>query len=290
MKLFEALKNKIPEKLCRRLNKALTVFLWFYFIAFGIAVLHFVRRAFIAERFSIPTMSMSPTLNPGDHIWVNKLLFGARIYKSFDFIDHAPLECFRIPGLRKIRTNDVIVFNYPFGYDDLSRIEFKINYVYCKRVAGSPGDTITITDGITNNNNYDGVIGLYEKQLQLNSIPDSVFWSFNSMTAIPLSRPSNTIKNLRPFYIPTKKGTVQLDDFNRELYGLVIQYETGILPADTMRSYTFQHDYYFVLGDNSPDSWDSRYIGFIPDDFIIGIVGGKKVKIPQLQDKSYKGR
>lgn len=50
-----------------------------------------------------------------------------------------------------------------------------------------------------------------------------------------------------------------------------------------MQSYTFEHDYYFVLGDNSPDSCDSRYIGFIPDDFIIGIVVGRKVK-PTLSD------
>ncbi|MBO7478801.1 MAG: signal peptidase I [Salinivirgaceae bacterium] len=278
MSFLQSVKNKIPTKLRQRLNKALTVFLWCYFVAFGIAVLHYARRAFVAERFSIPTLSMSPTLVPGDKIWVNKLLFGARIYKSFDFVDHAPLECFRMPGLRRIRPNDVIVFNYPFGYDDWSRIEFKINYVYCKRVAGTPGDTISICDGITHNSNYDGVIGLYEKQLQLQSIPDSVFWSYNSMTAIPLSLPQNTIKNLAPMLVPAKGQTIELTEFNRHLYGLIIQYETGCFPSDSATSYTFTHDYYFVLGDNSPDSRDSRYIGFIPDDFIIGIVGGRKVR------------
>lgn len=283
MKFFETLSSKIPEKLRHRLNKALAVFLWCYFIAFGIAVLHYARRVFVAERFSIPTMSMAPTLVPGDKIWVNKLLFGARIYKSFDFTDHAPMECFRVPGLRRIRPNDVIVFNYPFGYDDWSRIEFKINYVYCKRVAGTPGDTISVVDGITHNNNYNGVIGVYKNQLQLQTIPDSVFWSFNSMTAIPLSLPRNTIKNFAPALVPAKGQTVELTEFNRLLYGLIIQYETGVLPSDSATSYTFTHDYYFVLGDNSCDSRDSRYIGFIPDDFIIGIVGGRKVK-PTLSD------
>ena len=283
MKLFKTLKNRIPAKLRYRLNKALTVFLWFYFVTFGIAVLHYARRAFVAERFSIPTLSMAPTLVPGDHIWVNKLLFGARIYKSFDFTDHAPLECFRVPGLRRIRPNDVIVFNYPFGYDDWSRIEFKINYVYCKRVAGTPGDTISVVDGITHNNNYNGVIGVYKNQLQLQTMPDSIFWSFNSMAAIPLSMPRNTIKNFAPALVPAKGQTVELTEFNRHLYGLIIQYETGVLPSDSATSYTFTHDYYFVLGDNSCDSRDSRYIGFIPDDFIIGIVGGRKVK-PPLSD------
>lgn len=79
--------------------------------------------------------------------------------------------------------------------------------------------------------------------------------------------------------VPAKGQTIELTEFNRHLYGLIIQYETGSFPNDTASSYTFTHDYYFVLGDNSPDSRDSRYIGFIPDDFIIGIVGGKKVKV-----------
>ena len=269
----------------KRLTKIIVTILWLYFSIIAIFTLHYVRRVFVAERFIIPTPSMAPTLVPGDKIWVNKLLFGARMYKRYDFTDHAPLECFRMPGLRKIKPNDVIVFNYPFGYDDWYRIEFKINYVYCKRVAGTPGDTISIVDGITYNSNYEGIIGLYEQQRLLNSIPDSSFMSgsFNCMTAIPLSLPQNTIKNLTPMIVPARGQTVDLTEFNRHLYGLVIQYETGAFPADSATSYTFTHDYYFVLGDNSCDSQDSRYFGFIPDDFIIGIVGGRKVK-PTISD------
>ena len=105
---------------------------------------------------------MLPTLEPGDRIWVNKLLYGPRIYKSLNFEAHAPVKCFRLPGLRKIRPGDVICFNYPLGYDRWTVIEFRINYVYCKRVVGTPGDTIGISDGITWNNNYKGIIGVLE--------------------------------------------------------------------------------------------------------------------------------
>lgn len=77
------------------------------------STIHYARRIFIAERFKIPSESMNPTLVPGDKVWVNKLLYGARIYKSFNFEDHAPLKCFRMPGIRKIRPGDVICFNYP---------------------------------------------------------------------------------------------------------------------------------------------------------------------------------
>ncbi len=239
---------------------------------------HYCRRILIAERFIIPTESMTPTLVPGDRVWVNKILHGARIYKSFNFDDHAPLKCFRMSGIRRIRPGDVICFNYPLGYDKWTEIEFKINYVYCKRVVGVPGDTIGVKDGITWNNNYSGTIGVLEQQMKINNTPDSILWRTTFMATMPFTRPMWTIKNFGPMYVPQKGVTIELDSIGRAIYGPVIQYETGSWPADDMTSHTFQHDYYFAFGDNSLESQDSRYWGFIPEDFIIGIVGGRKVR------------
>ena len=252
---------------------------WYVLLIFVIVVvLHFSRRIFIAESFKVPSDSMRPTLVPGDKIWVNKLLYGARIYTSFDFDDHAPLKCFRMPGLRDIRPNDVICFNYPLGYDKWTKIEFKINYVYCKRVVGTPGDTIGVKDGITWNNNYDGTIGLLEEQLKIHETADSILWRTKFMGTMPFTMPMWTMKNFGPLYIPQKGVTIELDSIGRAIYGPVIEYESGVWPDENVTSHTFQHDYYFAFGDNSLDSNDSRYWGFIPEDFIIGIVGGKKVK------------
>lgn len=258
--------------------------LWWIIISvllFG--TLHFGRRIFIAERFRIPSDSMKPTLVPGDKVWVNKLLYGARIYKSFNFEDHAPLKCFRMPGIRKIRPGDVICFNYPLGYDKWTEIEFKINYVYCKRVVGTPGDTIGVQNGITWNNNYSGTIGVLENQLAIQNTPDSILWRTKFMGTMPFTRPMWTMKNFGPLYIPEKGVTIELDSIGRAIYGPVIEYETGSWPDGDVTSHTFQHDYYFAFGDNSLDSNDSRYWGFIPEDFIIGIVGGKKVKNKPVQ-------
>ena len=243
-----------------------------------LGALYYMRRIFIAERFIIPTESMNPTLISGDKVWVNKLLFGSRIYTSFKFEDHAPLKCFRMPGLRKIQPGDVICFNYPLGNNQWTVIEFKINYVYCKRVVGTPGDTIGIKDGVTWNNNYEGVIGVLENQMMIHDTPDSILWRTTFMATMPFTRPMWTIKNFGPMYVPQKGVTIELDPIGRAIYGPVILYETGSWPADDMTSHTFQHDYYFAFGDNSIDSQDSRYWGFIPEDFIIGIVAGRKVR------------
>ncbi|HUH05457.1 MAG TPA: S26 family signal peptidase, partial [Kofleriaceae bacterium] len=50
-------------------------------IAVGIAL---VLRAFVVEAFKIPTGSMIPTMEIGDHIFANKLLYGVRV----PFTDH----------------------------------------------------------------------------------------------------------------------------------------------------------------------------------------------------------
>lgn len=243
-----------------------------------IGAAHYVRRIFIAERFNVPSNSMQPTLVPGDKIWVNKMLVGARIYKSLDFEDHAPLNCFRMPGIRNIRPGDVICFNNPLGYDEWTKIEFKINYVYCKRVVGTPGDTVGVKDGITWNNNYEGIIGVLENQMKIHDTPDSILWRTTFMGTMPFTKSMWTIKNFGPLYIPQKGATIELDSIGRAIYGPVIEYETGYWPTDEVTSHTFLHDYYFAFGDNSMDSNDSRYWGFIPEDFIIGIVAGKKVR------------
>ena len=260
-------------------DRFLSLLLRIYLFSMLLAVLHFGRRIFIAERFKIPTESMVPTLMPGDYVWVNKLLFGARIYKSFDFEDHAPLNCFRMPGIRKIHPGDVICFNYPLGYDKWTEIEFKINYVYCKRVLGTPGDTIGIRDGVNWNNNCPGVIGVLENQLAIRDTPDSILWRKRFMMTMPFTRPMWTIKDFGPLYVPEKGVTIELDSIYRAIYGPVIQYETGAWPQDSVTIHTFQQNYYFAVGDNNLDSQDSRYWGFIPEDFIIGIVGGHKVKM-----------
>lgn len=67
----------------RILTKTLYGFVIIVLLAFGLYCMNLLRRAFIADKFLIPTESMAPTLVSGNEVWVNKLLMGARIYTDF---------------------------------------------------------------------------------------------------------------------------------------------------------------------------------------------------------------
>ena len=262
------------------------VLLWvmYTFIGIGILIGAFIAmRVYVADQFVIPSNSMLPTLVPGDRVIVNKLIAGARIYDRLDFKDGDLLECHRTKGFGEIEHNDIVIFNFPINRSKY-KIEFKINYVYGKRCIGLPGDTIEIRNGYFKNNNYGGILGVVEEQHRLSETLDSLL-PYNIIHAFPFDfrHYSWTIKEFGPLYVPQKGGQVALDIINFRLYRLVIEYETGkkfridpqnqlILGDEPIRDYTFQGNYYFLCGDLVLDSNDSRYWGFVPEEFIVGVV------------------
>jgi signal peptidase I len=92
------------------------------------AVVALFIRQFAVEAFKIPSGSMIPTLLVGDHLLVNKFLYGPRI----------PFMDARFFSGRRPQRGDIIVFKFPENEDK--------NFI--KRVIGVPGDKIEIRDGV----------------------------------------------------------------------------------------------------------------------------------------------
>ena len=129
-------------------------------------------RIFWFDTFVVPSNSMMPTLQPGDKIIADKLCFGARIYRDFHFDKKGvELQCFRMKGMGNLRRNDVFVFNKPVINH---HITFVINYVYCKRCIGLPGDSVSIRNGYYLNNNFAGNLGCVDNQMRLSKTPDKL--------------------------------------------------------------------------------------------------------------------
>ena len=153
-------------------NKRSIIREWIESIIVAFVLAMFIRTFFI-QAFKIPTGSMEPTLLVGDHILVNKIIYGLRI----------PFSGKRIPL---------------FGLNN-------------KRLVAFGGERVKIQEG----------------KIYINGIPleDEIFNRF--------------------YY------------YNRGIYG-------------SQEEITVPEGYYYVLGDNSLFSQDSRYWGVVPDRNILG--------------------
>lgn len=103
-------------------------------------------RAFVVQAFKIPSGSMEPTLLVGDHILVNKFLYGIKL---------PYLQTTVIP-ISTPERGDIIVFIYP---EDKSKD-------FIKRVIGIPGDRIQMQDRqvLVNGQPFDDKYGYYDER------------------------------------------------------------------------------------------------------------------------------
>lgn len=89
-------------------------------------LLALVIRTFVVQAFKIPSGSMKSTLLVGDHILVNKFVYGIKL----------PYWNIELLPISQPKRQDIVVFRYPV---DPSKD-------FIKRVVGLPGDTIRIQD------------------------------------------------------------------------------------------------------------------------------------------------
>lgn len=157
-------------------------------------VLALFIRTFVVQAFKIPSGSMEPTLMVGDHILVNKFIYGIKI----------PVFRKTIIPISKPKRGDIIVFIFP---KDRSKD-------FIKRVIGLPGDTVEIKN----------------RKLYING---------------------------RLF--PDKHGVYTEDNPGVNTYQM-----------ENFGPVTVPEGHYFVMGDNRNHSYDSRYWGFVPEEFIKG--------------------
>ena len=88
-------------------------------------ILALFGTTFIVQAFKIPSASMEGTLLVGDHLLVNKFIFGGTGAWYDKFLPYRPLE-----------RGDIIVFKFPY----------QEHQHFVKRVIGLPGDRVKVVD------------------------------------------------------------------------------------------------------------------------------------------------
>ena len=159
---------------------------WLDAILFAVVVVTLIN-IFWFQAFKIPSSSMESSLYTGDHLFVSKLTYGARMpetpltipftHNTFfgkeSYSTSVQWKYRRLPGFRKVRKGDVVVFNFPngdtvfvnnpmvdyhaqvraFGREKVKAfgpviarpMDKKDHYV--KRCVATPGDTLEVREG-----------------------------------------------------------------------------------------------------------------------------------------------
>ncbi len=157
---------------------------WVSSIVFAIVAATLVHTYFM-QPYTIPTSSLEKSLLIGDFLFVSKFHYGARVpmttvaapmvhdtlpiihtksylfsddrsKKNTSWLNKLQLPYMRIPGIQKIKQNDIVVFNQPADtLKDMNDFHPDRNYYkpidkktnLVKRCVGLPGDSLAIVDG-----------------------------------------------------------------------------------------------------------------------------------------------
>ncbi|MBI3597963.1 MAG: signal peptidase I [Nitrospirae bacterium] len=144
-------------------------------------ILALVIRTFVIQAFKIPSGSMLQTLQIGDHILVNKFIYGVRL----------PFTDITLIPVQTPKRRDIIVFRFP---EDESKD-------FIKRVIGIPGDIVEIK----------------EKVLYVNGQPQRDETYINKQDAEEIPHIVSTRDNFGPITVPKDSYFVMGDNRDHSL-------------------------------------------------------------------------
>ncbi len=211
------------------------------------------------------------------------------IARPVDKREHYIKRCVGLPGDTLTYKGGVLYVNGEKAEDPEN-----MQYNYIVKTNGTPLNKMRLKEmGIS----YDDMSGNAGNVYNLPLTGEMVaklknFTNVNSVERVVLSEPSPDVfpfdtlnykwatDNFGPLYIPAKGATVKLTPQNIALYERIIDVYEGndlqikngeiFINGKPANSYTFNMDYYWMMGDNRHGSADSRFWGFVPEDHVVG--------------------
>jgi len=212
----------------------------------GVAVLvvTLVLAVIFVRPYTVPTNSMSPTLSPGDVILALRAGPGA----SFRWFT--------------VNRGDVVVFPNPGKRDELHGGDGE---AYCKRCVAVAGDTVMIRNS---------TIFINGSPLSSPQPPHDTTSVENVWESFPRQQQWGK-GQWGPYRVPAAGDTLVLDDDGWKRWAVVVARDgfdvdeaTRTIDGRVMDRHILQHDFIFVVGDNTLNSVDSRTWGPIREDAV----------------------
>lgn len=258
------------------------------------ALLVLVLRKVAFEIYLIPSDSMENTLVKNDIIVVNQLSRHAIVqgdivvFRRFENL-YVVKRCVAMAG-ETIQLKKGLIFlneKYRPAPDGINE-RFKLSCVKKSHFfnltdtlnrIGKKFDTHLHPHYLTGNFNA-GEIKKLKMTFQVNA--EKLMDTFSLARNLYFANDHNrwTLDDMGPLVVPKAGLIIKLTPLNYEIYRkTILEFEEAdikyikgkyFLKEKTIGQYRFKNDYCFVMGDNRKQSEDSRYIGFIPENRIIG--------------------
>lgn len=210
-----------------------------YFAGFVASIVMF----FFVQAFKIPSASMYNTLQIGDHLFVNKAVYGFRI----------PLTNIRFGQFKQIEAGDIIIFSFPAETkDQVNCGGYQYGRDYVKRVVAGPGDTVEVKNAELYINGKKEPLHGYERFEPVQRYAQVVVVD-NEPTDI-----NSDIVHVPPMIYQALWESRKLE------------HELGLSLRDQFGPVVVPEGQYFAMGDNRDDSCDSRFWGPVPRENIKG--------------------
>lgn len=234
-----------------------------------------ILNSFVLASFQVPTGSMENTVMAGDFLFVNKFIYGGTTPPTVPLIGilfgtEIEIPYWHTPGFAEVEKGDVIVFIFPGYREEVKANQFQF---YLKRCVAVSGDTVRIEDKklYVNGKPFDNPPGvMFYNHRENPDVPDPKIF--------PPGKPWNK-DFYGPLVVPGEGDVIALSMENitewatfirREGHEVEIRAGEILIDGKKATSYTVERDYVFGMGDNRDDSLDSRFWGFIPEEYVIG--------------------
>lgn len=223
----------------------------------GACLAAWIVKSTVVSVSRISSVSMSPTLDPGEYVLISRSSYRLRTPDTFP-LSSFPFPSASINGWSAVKRGDVVAFLAPHEVG-LGKHPARTSTL-AKRCVAIPGDTVRLAGQTLQVQKGSGASGPARRY----SVP-------------------NPQERVREWIVPSKGDTLQWGTVSQDQIRRIIRRDghrasfsdTGMRVDGQRRDdYVVKQDYYFVLGDNSDMSRDSRHWGIVPERVLLGEILG----------------